>query len=340
MKNNNFAKHLTTFLETYLPNERNVSANTISSYCDTFRLLLEFCQNTKHMAIEKLRVSDISPELIKEFLSWLENTRMCGISTRNQRLAAIHSFAHYVQAESPQDVFACQMMLSVRFKKKIKPVISYLSAAETMAILSAPNDRTPNGRRDIVLLSVLYDSGSRVQEVADIKIKDVHLDFPEKIVIYGIGKKIREVALMENTAQLLRIYLKEYADRFSGNMEASLFQNRFCEKLSRAGIAYTLDKYAKIAKSTVPSIPEKVTPHVLRHTKAMHLLQSGVPLIYIRDFLGHEDISTTEIYARADIETKRQALDKASGTFVGALPSWSQKSNLMEWLKKRGRLPS
>jgi len=287
------------------------------------------------MAIEKLSVSDISPELIKEFLAGLETVRKCGISTRNQRLAAIHSFAHYVQSESPQDVLACQMILSVKLKKKIKPVISYLSAAETMAILSAPNDCTRTGRRDIVMLSVLYDSGSRVQEIADIKVKDVHLDFPEKIVLNGKGQKIREVALMENTAQLLKIYLKEYSDKFVGNMEAPLFQNRFGKKFSRAGVAYTLGKYAKIARSAVPSIPEKVTPHIFRHTKAMHLLQSGVPLVYIRDFLGHEDISTTEIYAKADIETKRQSLEKASGTFIGSLPSCSQRPNLLEWLKKR-----
>lgn len=333
MASGDFSKHLTNYLSVYLPNDRNVSLNTISSYCDTFRLFLIFYRDSKNLKVEKLQIKDITSELVKDFLCWLEDIRKCSTSTRNQRLAAIHAFARYLLSESPQDMFSCQLILSVPYKKKIKPVITYLTPEEIKMILSMPDLSTINGRRDAVLLSVLYDSGSRVQEIVDLRAQDVRLSFPEKLALTGKGRKKREVPLMSSTATLLKQYTQEHSDYFTKNKEAPLFQNRFKQKFTRAGIAYTLDKYAQKAKVYLPTIPNSVTPHMLRHTKAMHLLESGVPIVYIRDFLGHVDISTTDIYARANVETKRQALEKASSAFSSEMPSWNKEPDLLQWLK-------
>ncbi len=333
MQSSDFSKLLTRFLSHYLPDERNLSHNTISSYCDTFRLLLIFCRDEKRLPIEKLQVEDIAPEMIKDFLLWLETDRRCGISTRNQRLAAIHSFMKYLQSESPQNIFACQKVLALPYKKKTRPVISYLTIDEMKMILSMPDLSAEEGRRDATLLSVLYDTGSRVQEVADLRAMDLHLSFPEKLIITGKGRKSREVPLMSGTVKLLKSYTEEYSACFSENMKAPLFQNRFKKKLTRAGIAYILDKYAKQAKDLLPTIPDSVTPHMLRHTKAMHLLQADIPIVYIRDFLGHVDISTTDIYARANVEMKRNALAQASSSFSVEIPFWRKDQDILNWLK-------
>ena len=338
MKNNrDFAKHLEKFLASYLPDARNISHNTISSYCDTFRLFLGYCRDMKSIAIERLQIAEITPDLIKDFLLWLETERKCSTSTRNQRLAALHSFAKYLQTESPQDIFTCQMILSIPYKKKVKSLVAYLSAEEMKCILQSPNTATKNGRRDLILLSLLYDSGSRVQEIVDLTVRDVHLHYPEKIVLTGKHRKMRSVPIMENTAKLLKNYMDEHAKDFERDKGVPLFKNRFGKKFTRAGIAYTLDKYAKLARLTIPSIPESVTPHMLRHTKAMHLLMAGVPIIYIRDFLGHVDISTTDIYAKVNIEMKREVLEKVSDNVITETPSWSKNPDMMAWLKNLGR---
>jgi len=338
MKNNHdFAKHLEKFLSSYLPDAKNVSHNTISSYCDTFRLFLGYCRDIKCIAIERIQIYEIKPDLVIDFLLWLETERKCSISTRNQRLAALHSFAKFLQAESPQDMFTCQMILNVPYKKKVKSLVSYLSVEEMKCILQSPDTTTKNGRRDLMLLSLLYDSGSRVQEIVDLTAKDIHLHYPEKIVLTGKHRKMRSVPIMENTAKLLKNYMEEHAKDFGKDRDVPLFKNRFGKKFTRAGIAYTLDKYAAKARLTVPSIPESVTPHMLRHTKAMHLLMAGVPIIYIRDFLGHVDISTTDIYARANIEMKRDILKKVTDTVITEAPSWSKNPDLMGWLKNLGR---
>jgi len=335
MKENDFPKYLSDFLSKYLPGQRNASTHTIASYRDVFKLLLIFCDSVKSIKPEKIKASDLSKELILHFLDWLETKRKCSISTRNQRLAVIHSFVHYVQIESPENMFEFKKILSIPNKKHPRTLVAYLTGQEVQILLAQPDTSTIEGFRNAILLSVLYDTGSRVQELINIRIKDVHLSSPAVIRLHGKGNKIRQVPIMAKTSEILSLYLKmkKYHPGISKG-DHYMFVNQKKQQLSRWGISYILNKYVEKAKDDVGfNVDFPVTPHVLRHSKAMHLLQSGINLIYIRDFLGHVDSSTTEIYARADSEMKRKAIEKAYVNLVPeTVPKWEEDGNLMKWL--------
>ena len=337
MKPTNLSKYITSFLSSYLPGLRNVSKNTIASYCDTFRLLLKYCRDFRKIPLERLSLINVNVDMITTFLNWLEENRGCSISTRNQRLAAIHSFFRYVQAEAPEYMLHCQKVLEVPFKKKGKPIMNYLTADDIKLILAQPNVTTSDGRRDLVLLCVLYDTGARVQEIADLVVRDIRLEYPAKIRLTGKGRKSREVPLLSRTASLLQNYLSEQKLTPIDKFDYPLFFNRQRTKLTRAGISYILDKYVQQAMTVSPLIQKTVSPHIFRHTKAMHLLQAGVNLFYIRDILGHVDIGTTEVYARADTEMKRTALEKVNQIESPSVPSWTNDTDLLSWLKEYGK---
>ena len=335
MKPTNFARYLSDFFSVYLTTQKNVSKNTIYSYRDTFKLLLKYCQDVKGIAIERIRIDSLTAELIKDFLNWIENERKCSISTRNQRLASIHSFFRYIQGEEPAGIHHFQQVISIPIKKTEKKVLEHLSPGAMKLILEQPDKSSPKGRRDLTLLSVLYDTGARVQELVDIKVNDVTLDPPPVISLTGKGNKVRRVPLMKNTIALLQQYVLENDLNKQWKNQYPLFKNNQHNKLTREGIAYILDKYVKMASAKSQIVPKRLSPHVLRHSKAMHLLQAGVNLIYIRDFLGHVDLKTTELYARTDTETKRKALENAYPDIVtGQLPDWSKDKELLTWLSE------
>ena len=206
-------------------------------------------------------------------------------------------------------------------------------------LLKKPDKMTKNGRRNIVLLSLLYDSGARVQELADLKVGDIRIASPSTVKLMGKGDKTRIVPLMKPMSKLLNHYLQENNLIEPHTFDYPLFRNRSKDKLTRAGIAYIVKKYACTAIKEAPGLfPDKLSPHCFRHSKAIHLLQSGVNLIYIRDFLGHVDIQTTEIYARIDGEMKRKALEKSNNNVVSSeMPEWQNNANLMNWLKNIGK---
>jgi len=339
MKPTNFAYHLTTYLSKYLPGNAGISRNTILSYRDTFSLLLRFCSENKAMMIEKITLKTLTKCLIDEFLTWLETQRGCAISTRNQRLAAIHSFFRYLQLEEPGHIFMCQQILCIPMKRTARKAINYLTLDAIKAILEAPDTTYLMGRRDLVLLSMLYDTGARVQEIADLTVADVRLENPSTIKMTGKGNKSRLVPLMTPTARLLEQHLSEHDLKHAEYGTHPVFQNRSRSKLTRAGIAYILNKHVETARMLHPELmPKKISPHIFRHSKAMHLLQAGVNLVYIRDFLGHATIKTTEIYARADSLMKRNALEKAYQiTSPSEMPVWQQNHALLKWLKELGQ---
>jgi integrase/recombinase XerD len=328
------ATHLTAYLGGYLPGQRNVSTNTIRSYRDTFSLLLAYCRDVRGLALERLTLQILSSSLIEEFLAWLEEIRGNCVTTRNQRLAAIHAFFRYLQQEEPGMLLFCQRILVIPFKRQACAPVSHLTAEAIQALLAQPNQNVASGRRDLTLLCTLYDTGARVQELVDLSVKDVRLDAPAVIRLTGKGRKARHVPLMTRTVALLDSYLEEWRLTAPDKMDRPLFFNRQHHKLTRAGVTYMLQKYVEQARFQQPGFPEHVTPHVLRHSKAMHLLQAGVNLIYIRDILGHVDIKTTEIYARADTEMKRQALAQLPPP-PGPTnrPSWSEDNQLLTWLR-------
>lgn len=338
MKPTDFSKYLSDFLGAYLPCSRNFSRNTISSYCDAFTLFLQFCRDYKSLPANKLTINDLTCSLVIEFLDWLESERGSGIATRNQRLAAICSFARYVQVETPSHMHELQKILAIPAKKAVEPVVTYLSAAELNLILQQPKTDSLHGRRDLVMLSVLYDTGARVQELCDLSVRDVRLEKPSYVILTGKGNKMRQVPLMKNTVTLLQQYLEEMRLRTPDKLDYPLFCNNQGKKFTRAGVAYILSKYVSAARTVNPELPQKVTPHVFRHTKAMHLLQADVNIVYIRDILGHVDISTTSAYARADTKMKRAALEKVQNISTPvSIPPWARDQDLLEWLKNYGK---
>ena len=285
------------------------------------------------MPAERITLSLLSNELILGFLQWLETDRKCSISTRNQRLAAIRSFFRFLQGQEPTGLYHFQKVMSIPTKKTQKTTVEYLTPEAVKLLLEQPDKQTTKGRRDLTLLSVLYDTGARVQEMIDIKVGDVLLDAPAVIVLHGKGSKTRRVPITKPTALLLQAYLTENNLDKSWKDQQPLFTNKQHHKLTREGVAYILTKYVEAARKKSTIVPPKVKPHSLRHSKAMHLLQAGVNLIYIRDFLGHVDVKTTEIYARADTETKRIAIENAYPDLIDSnLPDWNKDQELLTWL--------
>ena len=229
----------------------------------------------------------------------------------------------------------CQQILAIPLQRCARPVVNYLSREEMAAILAQPDLAIIWGRRDAVLLSVLYDTGARVQEVVDLSVGDVRLDSPAQIQLTGKGRKSRVVPLLSGTVELLREYMREHRLRCTERIESSLFFNRRGERLSRSGVRYILAKHTETARKETPGLPGRISPHTTRHSKAMHLLQAGNPAPVIQAILGHTDIRSTDIYARADMEMKRRALEKASATEPpsATLPSWQENKGMMEWLR-------
>lgn len=336
MKPTDFALYLTRFLADYLPGQKNVSSHTIRSYRDTFKLLLRYCQDTEGIAIEDLTMHTLSGSLITRFLEWLERARHCGISTRNQRLAAVHSFFRYAQCEEPAGLYHFQKVIAIPVKKAGKSFVEHLTPEAMRILLSQPNKTTRGGRRHLTLMSVLYDTGARVQELIDIKVRDVILNNPAVIILTGKGNKIRRVPIMKGTVQLLEHYIHENGFDETWKNEYPLFVNKQQKKLSKEGVSYIISTYVEQARHSSPLVPAKVNPHMFRHSKAMHLLQAGVNLTYIRDFLGHTDIKVTEVYARADTETKRKAIENVCQELVNGsnLPDWTRDQALLTWLSE------
>lgn len=239
----------------------------------------------------------------------------------------------YAQAESPEALYHYQKVLAIPVKKKHQAVVEHLSPEGIKVLLEQPDKSTSQGRRDLTLISLMYDSGARVQEIIELSVKDFIPGGNPVLILTGKGNKTRRVPIMKNTAVLVEAYISENRLGLAHKTNYPLFTNRQHNKLTKEGVAYVINKYAVMAHEVSDKVPEKVRCHMLRHSKAVHLLQAGVNLIYIRDFLGHSDIKTTEIYARADAELKRKALENAYPDLVDSnLPDWSENSDLMEWL--------
>lgn len=332
MKPTDLAMRLSSFLGEHLPAQRNASPNTIKSYGQTFALLLVYCRDHHRVPPQRLTLDRLTPEVVLAFLDYLERQRKCSIATRNQRLASIRSFFRYLQEFEPARLLQCQRILAIRGKRApANTAINYLTPERMKSILARPDLASRDGRRDVALLSLLYDAGLRVQELTDLSLADVRLDTPAQITVMGKGRKRRIVPLLSATVELLRVYLR---DERPQSTDQPLFHNRQRRRLTRAGVRYIVRKYAGAAESGSGDLYERVSPHTFRHSKAMHLLQSGNPLAVIQSFLGHANIQTTTTYAKADLEMTRAALEKSVSAAPGAsLPSWIEKPDLLTWLR-------
>lgn len=335
MGETDFARNVTGFLSRFLPGQRNVSTNTVASYRDAFKLLLLFCETEKRMKADRIRLGQITAELVLEYLAWLQHVRHCSISTRNQRLAALKSFYRYVAAAQPDLLLECQRILAIPMKKVSQTPMSFFSPKGLHLLLSQPDTTTRRGRRDHALLVLLYDSAARVQELIDLRVRDIRLEEPPTVTLYGKGRKTRIVPITSRAASTMNGYFSERG--WLGTtavLDLPVFTNNRKSKLSRAGVSHILNKYVNgISSAESGNVPASVSPHCLRHSRAVHLLRSGVPLIYIRDFLGHVSVTTTEIYARVDAEERRKALEGAYEVpSQDVVPDWENDKGLISWL--------
>jgi site-specific recombinase XerD len=336
MKPTDFSKYLTDYLTRYLPDECGVSPHTVQSYSTTFILFLRYMKEEENLPPAKLCLKDIAKQRVINFLEWIEKERKCGVSTRNARLATLHSFFKFIQYRDVSGMRLWQDILSIRFKKTKSPQMSYLSATAVKTLLTQPDTTTRVGRRDLALLGLLYDSGARVQELADLTPSDFRLEGPASTVkLKGKGCKSRIVPLSENQVKNLIHYMEEH-HLFTPHASCyPLFANPHNNKLSRMAILSIVKKYAAMARVKDPSaIPDDIGCHSLRHSKAMHMLEADINLVYIRDFLGHVTTSTTEIYARASAQKKMEALRRVNPTIViEGKTTWQKDGELLEWLK-------
>jgi integrase/recombinase XerD len=325
-----FAVCLRRFLITHLAGLRGCSPNTVASYRDTFKLLIAFFRDERSTPPGKLTLDRLDAAAITGFLEWLEASRGNSASTRNQRLAAISSFCTWMQTEDPARMACYQDILAIPAKKQAHPNVNHLTVEQTRLLLAQPDRSTRHGRRDATLLATLYDTAARVQELADLTVRGIRLEHPAMAALTGKGRKTRHVPLMGNTTAILTAYLAEHCLDKHGHDDHPLFFNQYGSKLSRGGIAWITRKYqTKTANPTLANAD--ISPHTLRHSKAMHLYEAGIPLPYIRDILGHVDLSTTEIYARASTEAKRKALEGAyTDVTSDDLPEWTQDPGLLD----------
>ena len=323
-KSDSFAYYLNKYLAIYLPGERGLATNSILSYRDSFTLLLIFLKTEKRLRPEQLKMSFLTRELIVEFAAWLENVRGCGISTRNQRVGAMRAFCKWLAYENPEFLKLSAEIDQLKLKKSPKPAVRYLDVDALQHLISQPDSSAKSGLRDLLLLALTYDTGARVSEIIKLKFQDIRTNEPATATLTGKGNKSRVVPLMPKTLEYLNFYCERWNIDPKTAGQSFVFTNRFGNRYTRAGIKYILDKYVDRARVSEPDmLPAAVSAHTLRHSKAMHLLQAGNNVVYIRDILGHADLSTTERYAKADITMKRKALKKAEID----MPSVSAETN-------------
>ena len=336
-----FAKYLAKFLSIHLPHERNFSPNTISSYRDAFVLYLSFMRKEKGKKAENVILADITRDNVLDYLEWLADTQKSSISTRNNRLAAIHAFVSYLQYQCVDRLDQLQGVLAIKSMKKVRPVPVHYTREGMQAILAQPDPGQRDGIRHLAILEVMYDTGCRVQELADLTVGSLRIQAkPFTVKIVGKGRKVRIVPLSDPVVNTLKKYIHVYGIDLANDAKVPLFTNKYHSKLTRAGITYILQKYADMARMNLPGlIPEHISCHQVRHTRAMNLQAEGVSLVWIRDLLGHESVQTTEIYARTASRQRQEAIEKASEMLNPnpAVSEWNHNPDLLSWLKSLGK---
>jgi len=317
------------FLMEHIVNERNLARNTQVSYRDTLALLIPFATAKIGKSVDKLTVEQITPEVVRQFLAHLEQVRKCGISTRNQRLAAIHALARFIAMHSPEHIAWGTAIQTVPSKRGNKEAMPYLDKPEMDAILAAPDRRTAQSVRDHAMLLFLYNSGTRAHEAARLTVGDLDLEgSPAAVKILGKGGKTRLCPLWPLTAKTLAPLVAGRAPN------EKVFLNRRKQAMTRFGIYALVKRYVLEVGKNMPSLlAKRVCPHTIRHTTAVHLLRAGVDINTIRAWLGHVSLDTTNIYAQVDLEMKAKALAQCEiSTKRSPRQSW-HSAGLMGFLK-------
>jgi len=302
-----FAAVLQDFFLLRLKTERGASPRTIASYRNTFELFLRFAERSTGKPPSRLTLGDLDAPLVLDFLDHLEKERLNSPQTRNVRLAAIRSFMRYASVRDPASLAVAQRVLDIPVKRFARPVLGFLTREEVGAILDAPDRTTWSGRRDVVLLATLYNTGARVSEITGLKVANVLLDRESAVHLHGKGRKQRVIPLWKSTATQLRAWLGE----IDCSPDHPVFPNRAGKALSCSGVQNRLQLAVTKAIERCPSLSgRRISPHTIRHSTAMHLLQSGVAMEVIALWLGHETPQTTHCYVEADLSMKEAALQR------------------------------
>jgi len=316
------------FFEKHLTTERNVSPNTVLSYRDVLKLFLGHAAQRMECDVDQLDHAILDVEVVRSFLGWLETERNCCARTRNQRLAAIKTFARYVASVAPEHLERCRRIHEMASARIEQPEVEYLDEDEMLELVKAIDPATQARDRALVLLH--YNTGARVQEIVDLNVCDIRLDPVPVVTLKGKGGKQRTCPLWERTVEALQQWLKE-----RGDAGKPLLLNAQGHRLSRSGVAYILSKLA-VRAGLSPQHARRVTPHIIRHTTAMHLLRAGADITTIAAWLGHSQLGTTHGYVAIDLRMKQKALAATT-----ALPELTQgkspEGELLTWLDGLGR---
>lgn len=332
MKQSVFIQQLSVYFNDYLPCVRHCSKNTISSYADGFVILFRFFYEVNGKKHYQIDYSDISTKMIDEYVLWMQNTLRYSPSTQKHRISALSAFLKYAsrrEMKALNSFIAISGTITPKIPRNIPP---YFTIEEMRIILHLPVCSDINGIRDAAILCLMYDSGARAQELCDIVIGDLSLDNTCTVKLRGKGNKMREVPISEDTAKIVRKYLMINRKTIHENYSDPLFSSQRCSKMTTASVRYLVQKYITKAKQETPSLflCHNYSPHSFRHSKAIHMLKAGVPLIYIRNFLGHESVQTTEIYLRMNQASVSEILNKCtSNSMISADHSVSSTETVL-----------
>lgn len=300
MRNNLFTKQLGEYFDVYLPDVNGASKNTIAAYADSFAILFQFLADIKKLPNHLVTYKHFTAALLDEYLLWMRNVRKYSAATIRQRMAALTSFLKYASRREMSALNAFSIVSSTEIPKAVQSEFSYFTQEEMALLLSLPDPQKYLGSRDLVFLSFMYDTAARADEICKASVCDIKFGMPTKIKLHGKGNKTREIPVSDEVANLLRYHLKEQHLQDKDSRSAPLFVSQSNNRMTTACVRSIVKKYVEMAKSRNSKLfaEDSYSPHSFRHSKAIHMVESGVNLIYIRNFLGHVTVSSTEIYAR------------------------------------------
>lgn len=326
-----FWQYVRNYLTVNLPRIRCLSPQTVDSYRQSIAMYCLFLKEQSGIEFSKVSFEHVTRDSVVKFIQWLRGRR-CGISTCNLRLSSLKSFLKYCADEDISLYFVYQEVKKIPLMKAPRIPVRYMSETALKALLAQPDIRTLKGIRNRMIIILLYDTGTRVQELVDMKVSDMHLEARNPFaIVTGKGSKTRSIPLMDKTVAHLKEYLRRFHTALACENNDPLFYSiraGIPHMLSTDAVGATLKDYGERARKTCAEVPERVHPHLIRHTRAMHLYRSGMPLSYIAEFLGHASMNTTEIYASANVEMLREALEKVDPELADEMPSWKDEESL------------
>jgi len=331
-----FFNTVRSYLLEYLPRQKCLSENTIKAHKNALNLFVSYLRTELNMKVDSITFSVLDKQLVIDFLDWLTDVRGCSKSSRNQRLSILRNFFEYAG-----QLDCTQIALEISIKKipavkHPKPMVDFLSENALKALLAQPNTNKLNGIRDRVFMSMMYDTAARCSELLDMKISDLRIKATHPVAyLRGKGGKVRAVPIMPKTAEHLKQYLQIFHPETALESNEHLFFTSIHgerHKMSPDAVALFMKKYGEKARKACAEVPERVHPHQLRHTRAVHLYRDGMPLVLVGEYLGHVKPETTKIYAYADTEMKRRALEKSDERrhdMINIIPMWHNDEDMI-----------